>query len=291
MRIDPHELYWAIIRDMDRKADRDTLRFAFERVLPLPVDEVECRFVFDPEHSVWIACGIEHDELIARFGEHASSIESVRPSALPDFLERVGSFAPAGFEFRSGRYASPSRLRHRRRVTRTAIAAVVAMSFIVSLGFTVSAGRLTESARAVNQATQTELGRALESMGLSDQHAHSAVQPSLVLTSQLRKAERSRTPMADGNDSLIQQSTAPQYVALLASWPGGVRAAVESVQVGSASISINGSLADAEDWERLRATLSDGLPGWPEQSASINRADDRFRFSLRFERRAKVQQP
>ena len=160
LRLDPSDLYWGVIRDLGPIASVDSLRFAFERVLPLPVDGVECRFVFAAEHSAWIACGIACEELHIRLGERAACVESVVPQSLPEFLEGHGALSPEEFEFRSGRYSSPSRHRHRRRTARVGIAAAVAMSFIVTMGFMVSTNRLSESAHAIDRATESDLNGA-----------------------------------------------------------------------------------------------------------------------------------
>ncbi|MEQ9617528.1 MAG: hypothetical protein RLN60_05780 [Phycisphaerales bacterium] len=294
LSLDPGELYWGVLRPLGPKADIDTLRFAFERYLPLPVDDVECRFVCVPTDqragstSVWIACGIARESLRERLDANDRPIESVRPASLPGFLGVDESYGDR-FEFRSGEFTSPKVRRHRRRLSTAAVLAIITLSGFVSAGYVLSAKQLAHRAATITQQTESDLRGALTALDLFDSSPGSDVRASLILASQLRKAERSRTPVS-GTDP-ANRSAAPAYITLLASWPGDVRAAVDSLQVGDAGMTMTGTLADAGDWERLRAALTEQLEGWSEQGASINRSNDRYRFSIRFERSTESEAP
>jgi hypothetical protein len=71
---------------------------------------------------------------------------------------------------------------------------------------------------------------------------------------------------------------------MLAAWPSELPTAVESIRLDPSSITVSGQLADSDDWEPLRAALLVGMPGWRESSASLNRARERYRFSLVLQR-------
>jgi len=159
---------------------------------------------------------------------------------------------------------------------------------VCSSDLVLSSRSIDDRAATVRDSTSRDVRSVLGALSLVDPGAATSVEPTLLLASHLRKAERSRDT---GAASVLPVSVAPAYIDLLAGWPGEIPTAVESVQIAGASMTISGSLADSADWENLRGALGDGLVAWAEKSASMNRSRDFYRFSLVYERSSEGDAP
>lgn len=316
MLLAPGDLYWAVIEapPLSRWArlgaplrrDVDALRFAFEEWAPAPLDEIEIRFAsVDDASTLFIACGLERDRLRDRIetletsrDNERESIESIRPSALPEpVLRRIATYLDdsgeaslpsqiaARLELRTGSLASPARLRRRRDFRIRLVAAVVVASGLLTGSFFLAASRSQLAAGAAQSASAAIATRALTGAGISAGSGG----PTLRLTAELRSLERTRGGAAPNGTnspirSALKEDRTALYIALIGRWPEEIPVRVESIQVEQSAITLRGQSRTAAEAEAGLMAL-DGLrspgggPAWSIQSRSLGRSGEAATFT------------
>ncbi|MCA9293220.1 MAG: hypothetical protein KDA20_05345, partial [Phycisphaerales bacterium] len=198
--------YWAILEHLPDRLSDYALLAAFEQWLPLPIDEIEARFVRLGDGKV-IACGVEH-ALLQSLIEQIDDV-SLCPTTVPAFVQDAadGIDVAKMMEFRRGQYV-PSRMAHRRRRQHAgAIALALVTCVIVAGGFWLRAQSAQAQAHAATMATSMLVDAAL---GLAA-GAATGLDPAQRLDAALRVVNQTQQlgAMAPGDQ-------APNYGQLLA---------------------------------------------------------------------------
>lgn len=269
----------------------EPLRFAFEPLLPAPLEEVETRFVRLRDGRA-LACGVDADALSAWLDAEESAgraVESVRPGAVPACVAALlgDTDDPAALlallEFRNETFESPRRREAARRRNLTlAATAILCAALAVAGSLRGAAACRDEAARARTAAdalAATSIAAAGgrpggHSEGASGREAESAP---LLLSALVRGMER-RTDRAAL--AVIAEDRSALLVALLAAWPDSVDTRVEQVRIEQDVLSVRGAAGTAADAERVAGALVGFAPGWAEESRSATRSGDFFVFSV-----------
>jgi hypothetical protein len=274
----PTKFYWARLTSVPRRPSRYALRAAFEAWLPLPVDEVECRFVpLGP--TDWAACGIERRALeswidsATQDGERVLS--SISPAAWPAHIGAIPKGA-APPEFRSGAFACQSLKRARLRLAITAAVTAVVLSAIATTGLLSRASALRDAAADIDAQARPAITEALE-LGAP---MPASVDPLRLLESTLR----SLRDATDTAATTYRASDAVEpYLEVLAAWPDHIPTRVDRLEVGETSIRITLSVRDHADANRFVNTLTEPELPWTLGSRNIQqspRPEDGVRVDL-----------
>lgn len=282
MHVAPHACYWAVINDLPQKFNDEALRYAMEAWLPLPLEEVETRFV--RLGSATIGCGVEHHHLREWINQHEQNhhcIESISPSSIPMcVLNRLGGDTPIDtqlildrLEFRSRDYENPRRARKRVVAAVIIVAAIVLATSFVALGLV----RRTDAAR--QRARQADIAiEQLAQIALGATSAASSA-PSLRLTAAVRRLEATRDRSVSG---LLAYNAGAALIDLLAVWPESIATQIDVVRVAQDVLTIKGRVRAASDAETLKLTLDDALLGWQAQSSNVTKGRVGYEFTLVF---------
>lgn len=308
LELDAAACYWALFEEPIRpthgprglslrsERDEEPRQYAFEAWLPVPIDELECRFVVvgaarSPRSRVVLACGLERERLrtwIERAEAEGASLVSVRPASPPACVAcALGSDTAhdallRALDFRvGGAFENPRRVR-RRRLAAASLAASLGLScLIISAGLVRGALLLNADAR---DAADAASALTAASLGLADEANRSAgVDAALALDAALTRLARTR---GRSMETLVSPDRGATLVELLAAWPEGFPTRLEQAHLEQGSITLRGEVRDTSDFERLTLAVggSLGASGWTEQSKSGTKSKDAFSFALTFRR-------
>jgi len=282
--VDPRLLYWAALDDQPRRVSDEALRYAFEPHLPATLDEIACRFTWIKGEQSWLACGVDSSRLqrwIDRHEANGDRVESVRPAGLPDVLKKEPMRSSAGdplrgLEFRTKAFESPRSARRRTLMTAAAILTIVTTSALVTTGF---------SRRATAADTRTDSLR-LQAITLADMTLESAgvtrspnIDPRLALAAEHLRLEQTRNTSAGGQTAEDRGRT---LTALLTSWPDDIPTVVDRIQLEQDSITIQGAVRDAGEFEAMSLRLANFSPTWIKRSSSASKARHGYTFTIQF---------
>ncbi len=280
----PGVFYWAQLDGLPKRPSAYALRAAFEAWLPLPVDEVESRFV-RTDQGGWIACGVERTTLQQWIGAATSNGEqvltSIRPSAWPGIIDSPSEDAALP-DFRSGSFACPSLARAKRRVLGVAVFTLVAIAAVACLALLGRAQALHVASANIEAQARPLITDALALSATLP----ASVDPRRLLTSELEALRQATDSTA--TNYRASGSTAP-YLRLLAVWPADVPTRVDQLEVNESALRLTLSVRDHGDAERLvDALTTDDLP-WTLGSRNIQqspRPEDGVRVTLLLKRKA-----
>lgn len=281
------KLYWGIIDRPPAGAGPQAIRFAFEGLLPLPIDDAEIRFstpVTRPgANDVVIGCAIERVALDALIIQHESAgvcVEHSIPDGWPAFiLESIG--CPLDdtllneLEFRTGAFQSPRARQRDRKTYVAAAAALVLISTSLAMGWLGQASKLhDETAMIQSQSAQ----RITEHLGTA-QGAAAALSPELRLTAELRGLRQSRNQSAT---PLLSEDRLATFLELLDHWPQEIPTRADTLQIDQDSITLRGLVRSPQDYEALNDALRGWLTnsGWTSPAGSSSRAGEAHAFTL-----------
>ncbi len=284
--IDPAHLYWAEIDGLPRRANHETLRYAFEPHIPAPLEDIECRFVWTNKSQSWLACGAESsrlDEWIDCCESNDGRIESARPNGLPgvlhERLSKAGQDAndiASGFEFRSQQHESPRRARRRTLMTAAIILTVITASALVTTGHIRRTSAADAQTKSFQQEAITAADAGLQTAGVS---RAPGVDPRLALAAEQRRLRQTRDRSADGQAA---QDRSRALTTLLGSWPEDIPTVVDRIQFEQDSITIQGAVRDAGEFETMSLRLAGFSPEWTKRSSTTTKAKQGYTFTIQF---------
>ena len=266
--------YWAMLQGLPDRVSDYALLAAFEQWLPVPIDEVEARFLRLADGTV-LACGIEHPQLkdMAGDGARDDGSSSIRPSCTPEFVKKlVPDIDIAGLiEFRSGAYLPPRTRRRRLAIDVSVLLLLLTACGLLACGLLIRANSSERERQLALQATHALVVGALGPA----QGAAADLDPVQRLEASLRLQRQARlvTELSPGD-------AAPSYEALLTAWPPDLRAQTNRVLVESNSIRLEALLESAEDAERLVKAVTGAMTHWRVGSRNLRRAREGFQLAL-----------
>lgn len=278
--LSPQRCYWALLKALPRNAGDEALRYAFEPWLPLPLEDVEARFVTCD--GVTIACGVGRARLhdwIESAESNGARVEHVTPSGFPpcvleslprNELERYSQLLNH-VDFRSGSFESPRRLRRRRMHAATLIVSALIFSGFLSAGMLRRAHefqRVEDSALAAMESLAT---------GVVGESASASVDPALRLAAEVRRLESTRDRTAS---SLFVKDAGVTLATLLAAWPTDLRTQVDSIRLDPGLITIRGRVPDAVSAESLANAIESSLNEWSAQSSNLSKGREGYDYSI-----------
>lgn len=275
MQIEPEELYWAMLDTTSIAKrpiaghSREQLGYLFERLLPLPIEDVQAAYVNAGSRCV-VACAMERHLLEEM---DLSNELSLTPKALPHWMNTTVD--PNRLNLLTGRYV-PVAVRRRRSQLRLELAAALLLAAgAVLLG---AERRIIHARHAAIDAEQSLSLLYEAALGPAEFGAQPAA---LRLTGELRRLRQTRgvdMPAAG------PPSAASALAAILAEWPrGGLEVRAEAVTVTETVITIVANLADNEKAEQFSEHFRD-VEGWSLQQPQVRVNSEQVRVTLRFSR-------
>jgi hypothetical protein len=278
--------YWAVVSgdSATRTVPGTAVYDELERVLPVPLEDVEVRQVRSPSGAV-IACGLERNRLVNLIERHPECVAIV-PAELPlAVCEAAGfttvpsaasasGFEPAGLNFLTMEFEPEIVTRLRRVQRRTWLAASAVVCALVAAGFWSRAHAATESARDVRQATRTlVLGAATRGNQVSTEDARRTLQAERAVLVQSR---------GEAGNSLRPTDAADGLAAILAAWPEA-ETRVSSLQVTPSHASLGVELPSTAGAEAFATSLA-RASGWRMLPPQSDAAGAAIRVTVRLER-------
>ena len=276
----PQCCYWALLKTIPRNAGDEALRYAFEPWLPLPLDDVETRFV--ECDGVTVACGVDRARLhdwIDSAESNGTQVEHVNPNSFPqcvldslpcDDVERQRQLLNH-LDFRSGSFESPRRLRRRRMRAATLMVSALIFSGFWSAGMLRRAHefqRVEDSALAAMERLAT---------GVVGDSASASVDSALRLAAEVRRLESTRDRTAS---SLFVDDAGATLASLLAAWPTDLRTQVDSIRLDPGLITVRGRVPDAVSAESLANSIESSLTEWSAQSSNLSKGREGYDYSI-----------
>lgn len=146
--------FWGVLAPAtDAAPEAELLRFRFEAVLPFPIERLQCAF-YPLADGRWLAVGLPCEQVRAlRDGPAGGSAWVICPDGLPACIpaEQIGALRLEALNLLHGVLEPRLRLRWRRRVLATAVAAAVLVSAILLAGGEASAALWRSEAAAVER--------------------------------------------------------------------------------------------------------------------------------------------
>lgn len=254
------ELYWGVLNTTPlsdapllavRPAERRRrLSYLFESVLPMPVDDVHAVY-HDLGGQRVLACGIDRDAL-NRLRD--ARTESVHPASVPASLGV--DVDPHVVELLSGPFRAIPRMHRQRRVKRLAVASIAVCGLLLAVGLERRADLLRTHAEH-----HGTVQRAVYESVLGSAAVASGQPPSVQLTSELRRLQRSRAPEATSTDTSAIGDSSIDTAALLIAWPDDMPVRVRRLKVARGQAHLTVDLGEQSDADILLTTLAES-PGW-----------------------------
>ena len=266
LRIPASTLYWSVLdpKPLGRKeiapAERPLL---FEADLPVAIEEVQCAFAALPDGRI-LACGVERARLEEMLG---SDPVSAVPDSVPDWAE--AGVDPGLLELLSGTLEPRALRRARRRFVLMAAASILLASALAA-GAVVAHGNALLRAAAVADERRAELVKA----SLAGSKSRPGLPDELRLTAELRELRGTRLA-----DAPVATDAAPSLAEVLAAWPDGVSAQVDSLNVGALDASMRGQARSPEALRQVMDALG-AEPGWHVGTPQVRVAKDGVAFTI-----------
>jgi len=265
-RLAPERFYWAVLspglpeaslRRLDAPMTRAVLDEAFAEHLPVDPASVAPAYTPLPDGTV-LACALPAATLEEPV---LASAITLAPSSLPGWLTQDAD--PETLNVLTGAFEPRAVLaaRRRRSVTVAGLAALVAFACIV--GFERRAAHARETERA-SLAALDELVRSKPAQDLGIQPDQPAPERSVTLDRELSRLRATRNSQA----SLGLADAADPLASVLAAWPRGTKAQVQSLSAAPSQLSLSALLPTLPDAEKLASTLG-SAPGWAPAQPQI----------------------
>jgi hypothetical protein len=278
--IEPDQLYFAILdaRVLDEK--RPTTRqlgFLFEATLPVPLESIHA--IYRPfGDNQYLACGIDRDRLRELATE---AVVTLTPSSFPEGVP--ATIHPDEMNFLTGEFEPQGVTTWRRLHRRTMAAAAILMVGLVVLG-------LERRSAFANQAVdQLEQDRRQTIASVLGNQANSHPHPDLLVTSERRLLEQTRSPGSIAGGNPLSDLEAADVSILLAQTlsriPQDLPLRIESLVVTPQTITLTGEAQASVQAQALADPLAT-LEGWTLQQPRFDSHKDGVNFSLRLTRKA-----
>jgi len=267
-RLSPERFYWAVLspsqdlpvvtaRTLSTPMTHAVLGEAFAAHLPVELATVAPAYTALPDGSV-LACALPAAALAEP--ELASAI-TLAPSTLPEWLTQDAD--PETLNVLTGAFEPRAVMvaRHQRSLAVAGLAAIVAFGCIV--GFE----RRTALARGAEQASLAaldELVRSEPARDLGIQPDQPAPERSVALDRELSRLRATRNSQA----SLGLADAADPLASMLAAWPRGTKAQVQSLSAAPTQLSLSALLPTLPEAEKLASALG-SAPGWAPAQPQI----------------------
>lgn len=273
--IPAERLLWAVLEDpatdhLSARARRQRRDFRFEAVLPVPIESVHAIYHrVDPTRVLAVGCPHE------RLGSLADGTLSLTPESIPEHVAGVlgdGTCDPALLELLTGPHEPIAVQRLRQRGTvQIAVVGVLAVSLLsIGLWRRASAERTfaAQATAAIQGVHEDVLGPASRS---GPRHHE--------VTGLLRTLRSTHTTATDATAPGAERALAT----MLAGWPDAVPARTRTIRVSPTSITVEATLASAEDAEALASGLDMPAP-WSVTTPRIQRTRNGVEVQLRADR-------
>ncbi len=255
-------------------------RFAFETVLPVPVEETETRFAAAGNHV--IGCALERevlDDWITLTESVGADVVSVRPSGLlPAITEPLNGAAGdrllERLEFRSGLFEH-KRIHRRRSLNLGVLAAAWLLGCLLAAFGWWRLGQQYQQQTQVARDAAVELARSV----LPDER-QSSDRPSQVLANLVSRGSRLQGGEADKHRS---KPVAEELITVLQNWPELEEAELDVLSITERSLSLNGSSAELTAADTLAGVLQSVLASdeWESfQPSSTQQRGERYKFNV-----------
>ncbi len=265
-RLPADRFYWAVLtpdlpasslRSLTAPMTRAVLDELFAPHLPVDLASVACSYTPLPDNSV-LACAIPAS--VIDDPAHAAAV-TLAPSGLPTWLEHDAD--PEHLNVLTGVYEPRpvTAARRRRSLVAASIAALVAV--VLAVGFERRAS-LARADRAASQTAMDQLLRSKPAADLGVSPTNSVQTSSQALERELSRLRATRSTRA----ALGLGDAADPLASLLASWPGEIKAQVQTLTAAPTQVSMSALLPSLSDAERLAATLGT-TPGWAPSQPQI----------------------
>jgi hypothetical protein len=265
-RLPADRFYWAVLtpdvpasslRSLNAPMTRAILDEAFASHLPVDLGSIAPAYTRLPDNSV-LACALPASAL----DESAlAAAITLAPSELPRWLDHDAD--PERLNVLTGAY-EPRPVTAARRSRSMAVACTAAL---VALGLIVGFERRATSAREDHNAAMAEIDRLASSksaveIGLST--SQPMLERSFALERELSRLRATRSTSA----SLGLGDATDPLATLLAAWPRGVNAQVQTLTAAPKQLTMSALLPTLPDAERLAASLGTA-PGWDHAQPQI----------------------
>lgn len=270
--------YWAVVETralpgrcrLDSPRYRAQCRHLAEPSLPCELERLQVALAPLGDSAV-LACALEQSVVST---EAHSGVISLTPDRIPGEIwggvERGDAEAQNAppeswcLNLLHGPFEPPLVRRERRRVWLAAITAAAVVLTMLAFGFERRVAALTSSTQSLQTAEDELIRRVLpapseDSVGLGQS-------PRVRLLAEWRRLEQTRG--AEQSDVVIDLDASAPLAALLARWPSGAHATVQSLSATAASLvvrceapsdeaeTIIGALLPWDDWRRLQPELT-----------------------------------
>jgi hypothetical protein len=286
----PERLYWVILggaeseeaavaRHSGRVGDEGD-RFAFEAVLPVPVEETETRFA--AAGSRVVGCALERevlDDWITLTEAAGADVVSVQPAGLlPAIAEQINGAPPERvaekLEFRSGLFEH-TRTQRRRTINWALIAAAwIVGCLLTAYGWWNLAGQYEEKA-AQARAASVELAR-----NVLPEERQSADRPEQVLSNLVARRQRLQGGQAEQHRS---NPVSEEFIAILENWPQLDAVELDQLSVSDRALTLSGTAGELTAADTLAGTLQEQLSSeqWEAfRPSSTQQRGDRYKFNV-----------
>lgn len=275
--------YLAVLEEPKVGASKrdEARRYAFEEVLPLPVEDLHCIFLDVGERRV-LAMGVPLEVVRSAQADGATtlSLDAQGSKSWPEFVRDavgVGTLPdPASINFLVGPFEPITLARARGRFRVMAAAAVILLTTLLVVGL--------ERQRAHNDQLATQAREAARQIREAAAPAPptiaaGSIQPaSIRLTAELRRLRMAADMSAQPAQSFDAAAT---LEALLTRWPRELPARTDRVSVAASSVAVSTTLADHDAARELAAAV-DPLPGWTLAQPQITAAKEGTQLRLQF---------
>ncbi|MCK4873334.1 MAG: hypothetical protein KAS72_11465 [Phycisphaerales bacterium] len=261
--------------------------FSLEAGLPLPIEEIEARFVKSKSGEV-LAAAADREQLsdwISIIEAIGPRVRSVRPADIePAVSESIGGDGRsllAGLEFRSGSFEHPKDTRHRVGILCLVAAAWGIACCVIGWGWLRMASQYDELAADAN-AMSFKLAR---SVLPADQAGNP--DPERLLSALV---ERRRQARDQGAEQYRPKSAAEPFVAILTAWPDLPDVQVDGWRIDRGRMLIKGTSADSATADAIAAALKSALPAdeWSNPRGTWQERSGRNSFEVSVTRKSNV---
>lgn len=266
LRLSPERFYWAVLspglqeaslRRLDAPMTRAVLDEAFAGHLPVEFASVAPAYTRLPDGKV-LACAMPTATLEE---PGLASAITLAPSLLPGWLSQEAD--PETLNVLTGVFEPRAVLatRQRRSLTTAGLAAMVALGCIIGFERRAAHARATEQAAF---AALDELVRSKPAQDLGIRSEQPALERSVALDRELSRLRATRNSQA----SLGLADAADPLASVLAAWPRGTKAQVQSLSAAPTQLSLSALLPTLPDAEKLASALG-SAPGWAPAQPQI----------------------
>lgn len=248
-----------------RSADQE-LRYAFEAVLPTPIDEVH--MVFAPAGERVIGCAVSIESLLS----HQESAEVLIPDGLPEWLTCDSpSSICAQLNFLTGKFLPASYRRRSERTLKLASFLLLLSSILFYIGAMRRVGRLETDATTLRGDIRAMYARVLPPPIAGNS------QPDFIrFQTLLNQLSATRTGTEDTHHSA---QIIPALSSLLQDWPEDNQAQVRSLQVGRSELRFEAGFPD----NRMASAMIEHFQqthSWMMQSHQVSARADQVDLSV-----------